>query len=384
MTTSAGATAQVQPGRLAKEFRFSQFLEREELSVYRAEIGFADVTQLERGPWQRTGGNAAFLELKGTFESERGVYVGDVPPAGELRPVRLIYEEEIFVLSGAGVAEVWQDGGRRIALECQRGSVFTFPPNTDHILYNSSGDEPLVYMGVNSAPRVINALYDDSIVYGSDHRFVDLYADPDYFAVPDKKSVYGWYQQGMLETRFIPDARKLVLDDHEQKVAGGQLTGYRMGPSFPKGHVSAWPSGVYHKAHYHGPGAVLLGLDGEGYVLAWPSALGAHPYADGHSDQVTKVEWGMNSIYVPPDAYFHQHFNTGPTPARHIAVYGETLPLGVHELHDERGWRGHLSFREGGTLIEYEDEDPSIRSDFTASLAQRGLQCTMPPVQYRD
>jgi hypothetical protein len=176
----------------------------------------------------------------------------------------------------------------------------------------------------------------------------------------------------------------MLLDDHEQKVSGGQLTGYRMGKRFPHGHVSSWPTGRYHKAHFHGPGAILLGLNGEGYVVAWPSRLGARPYATGHGDEVVKVEWGKNSIYSPPDAYFHQHFNSGAGLARHIAVYGEHLPLGVHDLAEsDGGWAGHRSFREGGTLIEYEDEDPQIRADFEAALARSGLTSTMPPVTYR-
>ena len=122
---------------------------------------------------------------------------------------------------------------------------------------------------------------------------------------------------------------------------------------------------------------------GEGYVLAWPSALGPRPYQSGHGDQVYKVRWGRNSIYSPPNAYFHQHFNTGPDSAKHVAVYGPRLPLGVHNLEGEEGWRGYLSYREGGTLIEYEDEDPRVRRDFEAELVQRGISCQMPAVNYR-
>jgi len=37
----------------------------------------------------------------------------------------------------------------------------------------------------------------------------------------------------------------------------------------------------------------------------------------------------------------------------------------------------------GGTLIEYEDEDPRVRADFEAELAKKGIKCTMPSVSYR-
>ena len=46
-------------------------------------------------------------------------------------------------------------------------------------------------------------------------------------------------------------------------------------------------------------------------------------------------------------------------------------------------FKGYVSVREGGTLIEYEDEDPAIREDFEAELRAKGLQSTMPAVVYR-
>ena len=125
-------------------------------------------------------------------------------------------------------------------------------------------------------------------------------------------------------------------------------------------------------------------LDGEGYVLAWDSALGSRPYAAGHGDQVHKVNWKKDSIYVPPNAYFHQHLNTGPGPAKHIAVYGERLPLGFRPVITDDGPQNMRPQSEGGTLIEYEDEDPRVRADFEAILRSNGIECKMPPVTYRN
>jgi quercetin dioxygenase-like cupin family protein len=366
------------------EFPYDIFMRQEGLPVHRGLIGIEDVTQLVRAPWGRTGGNGAFIELQGTFQSERGVYVADIPGGGELKPEKHLYEEEIFILEGNGVAQIWQTGGMKQTFEWGKGSVFAIPPNTTHALLNA-GREPAVYLGVTTAPRVINSLPDIDVVFASDYQFVDLQeSGSGYFKTPEIHSVTGWYKQGMLDTHLIADARALVLDGLEQKVAGGQLTGYRMGSRFPRGHVSSWPAGRYHKAHYHGPGALLLGLDGDGYVLAWDATLGARPYQDGNGHLVERVEWKANSIYSPPDGYFHQHFNTSPTLARHVAVYGEILPLGVHGLNDEDGWRGHQSFRDGGTLIEYEDEDPQVRADFKATIEARGIALAMADVTYRD
>jgi hypothetical protein len=156
-----------------------------------------------------------------------------------------------------------------------------------------------------------------------------------------------------------------------------------MAGGFPSGHVSAWPSGRYHKGHYHGPGAILVGLEGEGYVLVWPSTLGIHPYQGGKAEQVLKVNWGPRSIYAPPDGWYHQHFNTDSVPARHLAIYGTESTTPGYNYNIGENYSGLVSFREGGTLIDYEDEDPQIRSDFAQAIAQRGISLQMPPVNYR-
>jgi oxalate decarboxylase/phosphoglucose isomerase-like protein (cupin superfamily) len=371
--------------RPGNEMPYENFMDAEDIPVHRAVLGVSDITQLRREPWQRTGGLGTFIELHGTFQSERGLFVGEIPPRAELRPQKYLYEQQLYILQGSGATSVWQGDPSKVqSFEWERGSVFAIPPNVDHVLTNA-GDEAVVYFGVTTAPRIMNSLYDIAATFDSTHRFVDLdTAEGDYFLSPEERSVKGWYQQTMVDTRLIRNVYDFVADPQEQKVAGGRLTGYRMGPRFPRGHISTWPSGRYHKAHYHGPGAIILGLDGEGYVLAWDSAFGPRPYANGHGDRVEKLAWGAHSIYAPPNRYFHQHFNTSAGEARHVAVYGAALPLGVHDLNADDGWRGHKSIREGGTLIEYEDEDPRVRADFDASLRENGLESTMPPVTYVD
>jgi oxalate decarboxylase/phosphoglucose isomerase-like protein (cupin superfamily) len=380
MTGEAGTVVRKPDAR----FPYSKFQEAEGIPIHRALIGVADVVALPREPWPRTGGRGTFIELEGTFQSERGVYVADIPGGGALEPEKHLYDEEIFILQGRGVTQVWQGDREKLTFEWGPGSVFAFPPNTTHRLMNGSQQE-VVFMGVTRAPQVMNALGNLDLIFNSDFRFLDLYAQGDnYFLLREVRKKENELSFGSLFTNFIPDVRHVLLDDSERKVAGGQLTVYRMGERFPHGHISQWPTGRYHKAHYHGPGAILLGLDGEGYVLAWDTKLGTRPYKGGHGDQVHRVEWGQNSIYCPPNAYFHMHINSGAGPARHVAVYGEYLPLGVHDMSEEIGYKGLKSVRDGGTMIDYEDEDPQIREDFEGTLRAKGLECTMPPVTYRD
>ncbi len=43
---------------------------------------------------------------------------------------------------------------------------------------------------------------------------------------------------------------------------------------------------------------------------------------------------------------------------------------------------GYISIKEGGTLIDYEDEDPQIRKEFAETLKQKGIDLKMAPVTY--
>ena len=206
-------------------------------------------------------------------------------------------------------------------------------------------------------------------------------------STPRKRGLPGSRNQSVTWfTNFIPDVASAALDPMEMKVAGGDLTSFSMGYGFPHGHISSWPVGRYHKAHYHGPGAIIVGLSGKGFVVLWPKELGIHPFQDGYEDEVVMVDWGPRSIYAPPDAWFHQHMSTGKEPARHWAIHGDPLSFSSvsESRHELEGGSGVMtSLREGGQLIDYEDEDPEVRRQWELRCRAAGVEPAMPAVQYR-
>jgi hypothetical protein len=97
-----------------------------------------------------------------------------------------------------------------------------------------------------------------------------------------------------------------------------------------------------------------------------------------------KVDWREGSVFSPPSGWFHQHFNTGDEKARQLAFRysgqsGKYL-LGCWRAINKEGVR--TSTREGGTLIEYEDEDPQIRIDFESAINEIGVGSEMPHFDY--
>jgi mannose-6-phosphate isomerase-like protein (cupin superfamily) len=376
--------------KVRRRFPYYQWMESEEIPIHFETAGVADLTKVPRQPWGRTGaGLGTFIELIGTYQAERGLFVCEIPPGKALDIQHHLYEQFTLILQGRGATEIWTKDGPTRTFEWSKGSLFAPPRNTYYRMINL-GPEPVIYFGVTNAPRLFNGLFgayyvnqpspDYDMVFNCDYTFGSTYdGQEDYFKRTDNRVTSGRYGNTIWHTNFIPNVSEEFVDDLEQKVAGGQLTGYRMAGGFPSGHISEWPVGRYHKAHHHGPGAVLVGLKGEGYVNLWPRSWGIHPWQDGHGDEVTLVEWGPNSIYVPPDNWFHQHMSSGKVPARHVAVYGGTTPMAMG-----RGGEGiYNSVREGGVLIEYEDEDPEVRRYFIEENRRKGVECDMPPVTYR-
>src|SRR6185369_6423680 len=63
--------------------------------------GVEDVRDLPMARWERTGGNAAFINLYG-MEGVTGMYIGEIPAGGALEPEKHFYEEVICILDGHG------------------------------------------------------------------------------------------------------------------------------------------------------------------------------------------------------------------------------------------------------------------------------------------
>jgi oxalate decarboxylase/phosphoglucose isomerase-like protein (cupin superfamily) len=341
--------------------------------------GVEDVREIAMASWARTGGNAAFVNLYG-MEGVTGMYVREIPASGALQPERHFYEEVICILDGQGAAEVWQDGGRAQMFEWGPWSLFAPPLNTWHRLLNGSRT-PVKFLAVTNAPLVMDVVHNEEFVFNCPYDFADRYSGADGFFNEGHKR----YESGMQhiwETNFIADIQSAIIDKREAKGAGVSITQFELAGNSLIGHLAQWPAGRYHKAHYHGPGAILLGLQSSGYVLLWSKELGTRPYEAGHGEDVVEVKWKSGSVYCPPGGWFHQHFNTGSQPARHLALrYGSRIhPLGF-KIADKRSEDGvYIDVKKGGTLIEYGDEDPYIRKHYEGELKKSGVNCEMPKI----
>src|SRR6202045_2571528 len=307
-------------------------------------------------PWARRGGAGVFINHEASRTSN-DCYVCEIPAGGKLAPQRQLYEEMILALDGRGSTIVWNDAGNRIGFEWKAGAMFAIPLNTWHQHFNGSGTTPARFVAVTNCPSVLN-LYDDlAFVFNTAHDFKERFAgEPDYFANKGEQKGF------LLTTNFVPDAVNLPLITAKERGAGGGHIRFNMAKGSMNSHISQFPIGTYKKGHAHGPGAHVIVLSGDGFSLMWP---------EGEEPQ--QYKWEVGTMIVPPNMWFHQHFNSGTTPARYLAFKHE----GVAIRNAQGVPKAWISRRVGGDQIDYLDEKPEIRRLFASELAKHNIASRM-------
>ena len=230
--------------------------------------------------------------------------------------------------------------------------------------FNGSGNEPARYIAVTNAPPMMRLYGEDEFIFNCDYTFSGRYSgEEEYFSGKGKL-----FTRRIWESNFIANAPDMPLYGWNERGAGGINAMLEMANNNMKNHISEFPVGTYKKAHRHGPGAHLVLLSGTaGYSLLWTK--------EDRSD-MKKCDWQVGSmVIVPSDNCFHQHFNSGSTRARYLALRQGDMGL-------LRPWGGapqgtDKSSKEGGYQTEYEDEDREIHEIFEKELVAHGATCRM-------
>ena len=328
---------------------------------------------VELKDWPARNSSGVFINLEGN-EGFNDSYVQEISPGRSTVPMRHIYEDTIFILSGRGATTVWHEESKKQTFEWKTNSYFCMPPNAWFQHHNGSGVEPVRFVGMTAAPRVLNTFKDIDFVFNNPYRFVDRFNDdPDYFksqAAPE-----GDASHYKLVTNFVADLRAgtaRALDPKGMGSRGVSTTGvlYEMINGTMKSHTSEWPIGTYMNCHRHGPGLNIIILESKGFTLLWK---------DDFKDRV-RVDYGPGSMFTPPELYWHQHFNTGPQPLFHLAAgWGSEKPKkGGGSYYYARGGSQDADAAWGGEdVITLEQEDHEVHREFEEELAKEGIRCNM-------
>lgn len=354
-TAMVHAQAQMVKEAEAYKSPYERWKESEGLPTVRGYF-VKNLLKMDLAPWKSSGGgSAAMINLEGTG-GFNDAYACEIPAGKSLKPHRHLFEETIYILKGQGATSVWLDEAKKQSFEWHTGSYFAVPMNAWHQHFNVSGSEPARYVAMTGAPRIINTFDNLEFVFNNPFVFKDRFnAEEGYFKEADRRP-----DRRRWQTNFVADVMSCQMNEGGRGV-GVKSLGFGLVNGTLKSHTSYWPVGTYKKAHRHGPGIHVLILRGHGYSLMWKEG-----------EQVERVDWEPGSIFVPPEMWFHQHFNAGKDPVLFLAIgWGSDKPKAGGKQYV------YKSVKLGGDQIEYEEEDAEIHRDFEAALEKQGVACIM-------
>jgi mannose-6-phosphate isomerase-like protein (cupin superfamily) len=334
-----------------------------------------DVRNAELGWWEERKCNSAFIQLEG----QQGVSearITEIKPGETLPPYKLAIDEVVYVVSGRGVTNVWSDEAPAPrSFEWQDHGLFLIPHNQHRQFGNMQGDKPVRLLHYSYLPLALSVVPDPDFFLDNPYRpragdaanKQDFYSEAKVISgggeglrwgTTNRKERAYWYGN------FFPDMRAWdKLDALTHRGAGGKSVTIQFAGSDMSCHMSVFPHGTYKKAHRHGPGRVIIIPGGEGYSLMWPEG-----------EEKVIVPWQEAALFVPPNKWFHQHFNLGHEPARYLALHPPVQFYGHAEKVEDRV----------KDTIEYVHEDPWVRHYFEDELAKRGNNTLMPAEAYTN
>ena len=312
-----------------------------------------DIMEVELEPWARMGARGCYLNM--ADQQDTDAYVCEIAPGQQTLPQRHLFEAIVYVAHGQGATSVWQEGVPSKTFEWSAGAAFAIPLNASYQHFNVSGTEPVRLMASTTCPRLLNMFHNEDFLFRNPFVFGDRFRDEDdYFRANTRLATRCW------ETNLIPDVNEFALDDFPMKGKGVRIMRFTLADTTYGCHIQEFPVGSRSHFHRHGPGAILIVTEGEGYVMLW---------REGDAEQgVYEIRPG--TIYSPGDLMYHGHFNTGHTTMRHFAIRGRS-PKYTSDRFPNPLWN----------MLMIDEEPAGIHERYLRDLERNGVNAEVSVVR---
>ncbi|MGH7843995.1 MAG: cupin domain-containing protein [Candidatus Binatia bacterium] len=364
----AKAAFKPQRSMWSKTFTYDYWMESTGIPIH---TGFfiEDLRNVKLGWWEERQCKSAFIQLMGQ-EGVSSTRITEIPPGETTKPLKFALDEVVYVVDGRGLTTIWyDDNSAKKSFEWQQHSMFVLPHGCHHQFSNMQGDKAVRLLHYSYLPLAMSAVPDPDFYFNNPRQTPDdlsnqedFYSEAKMIQPKEIDEALGlrvfWYGN------FFPDMKAWdKLDANARRGAGGQSVFIMFPDSEVTAHMSVFAPKTYKKAHRHGPGRAIIIPAGEGYSIMWEEGKGK-----------IVCPWHECSMLVPPNRWFHQHFNAGGSMARYLA------------LHPPMQFHGHAEKVEDRAKdqIEYPNEDLFIRKKFEEELGKRGVKSLMPDEAYSN
>ena len=344
---------------------YDLWLKKQDVLVYR---GYAvdDLKTLELGPWETKGGKGAVIRFHGSGYINDGQVV-EIEPAKKLHPQKQLFEETVYVVSGRGATQFWYDETAKQTIEWQRHSLFAIPPNVNFQHMNTDSKHPARYYSSTTAPIMFDLFGNEDFIFNSNYRFLDRFVGPQKdYPTQFKSWSRNEFPPQVWETNFVSDISSFdKLGGFEGRGKGNRGVLFKLSNGRSRVHISEFPEGTYKKAHRHGPAANVIITAGKGYSLMWQGDKELKDVVG----RAVRIDWHEDSVFVPPEMWWHQHFNTNKGLSRYMPIHATGTMTDRQEMGTQSP--GHES---GKNQIEYSEEDSGICRLFASELLKTGAR----------
>jgi mannose-6-phosphate isomerase-like protein (cupin superfamily) len=345
---------------------YEDWIAREGLPV--AEGLALDLFKVETADWPRIGAKGAITKFRGAGDF-CSMFVVEIPAGGSTIPQHHLYEEIYFVLDGRGSTQFESADGKKRAFEWGRGSFFGIPLNATYRHFNASGSQRALLATTTTLPLMIKVIHNEEFIFNTPFWFGDRTGKDEYYqGVGDLHLIRAG--QNIWETNFVPNLLEIDLPEWEDRGKGSGNINFSLADGIMHAHISEIAPATYKKAHRHDSGAHVMTLSGGGYSLLW----------DDGETEFQRVDWTFGTVFPPADMQWHQHFVTTNEPSRYVATaFGgiryPTLDRRRQLVIGKPGEKQMLSrsVKEGGTQLEYEDQDPRIHALWLEEMRKAGI-----------
>lgn len=342
-------------GRLERDF-YRDWIKTSKVPMVEG-YSILDAKTQEVQPWPDIGGRGVYLNFSGNVHMDTAIW--EIPSGKALIQRHHFYEQIVYVLSGRGYTTFTQGKRQNSKFEWAEGSLFSIPMNLVHRHFNSDSAHPARLLVISTFPYALQSFGSVGLLNNMQYNFNDRFdGSSDYFKRNER------IRQRWEQANFVKDVRSAEVVAWEERGEGNASMFWDMaGNTILEPHISEFEVASYKLGHRHPYEAIILTLNGRGFSLAGKNNL--------KDNEAVKMDWKAGSVVSPPFFWFHQHFNTGITPARYLAITEGDFPkrLGI-PLEVEQ--------------IEKEQEDPAIRRLFDAELQKARQQGSVEDHEHHD
>lgn len=325
-------------GRIERDF-YRDWIKNSKVPMVEG-YSILDAKTHEVQPWPEIEGRGVYLNFSGNVHMDSAIW--EIPAGKALVERHHFYEQLVYVVSGRGHTTFTQKG-RQDKFEWAEGAMFSIPMNLTHRHYNEDSANPARLLVISTFPFAVQSFGNIGLITNMQYDFEDRFDSSPEFFQRNARIRERWEK-----ANFVKDVRSAEVVLWEERGEGNASMYWDMtGNTILEPHISEFEVGHYKLGHRHPYEAIILTLSGKGFSLAGKNSLG--------NNDAVKMDWKAGSVVSPPFFWFHQHFNTGATPARYLAITEGDFPkrLGI-PLEVEQ--------------IETDKEDPAIKRMFEAEL----------------